>query len=104
MDEVFISFNSGTGSDKLAKKGLVHIEFNFHNKRLDVFGTHLQAGASNKCKAIRKQQIMVLKNAADSVDSSGGLILAGDFNFTPHGDLFAFLKKTLDIDASVLDS
>lgn len=104
LEEVFISFNSGNGSDKLAKKGLVHVAFDFHNKRVDVLGTHLQAGASNKCKLIRKQQIIVLKNAADSLDSSGGLILAGDFNFTPHGDLFAFLKKTLDIEVSVLDS
>jgi endonuclease/exonuclease/phosphatase family metal-dependent hydrolase len=47
---------------------------------------------------------MVLKKASYSVDPSNGLILAGDFNFTPNGDLFAFLKKTLDIEVSVLDS
>ncbi len=104
LEETFISFHFGTGSDKLAKKGLVHVAFNFHNKRVDVFGTHLQAGASKKCKLIRKQQVMALKKAADSVDPSSGLILAGDFNFTPNGDLFAFLKKTLDIEVSVLDS
>ena len=104
LEEAFISFNSGTGSDKLARKGLVHVAFNFHNKRVDVFGTHLQAGISNKCKLIRKQQVMVLKKASYSVDPSNGLILAGDFNFTPNGDLFAFLKKTLDIEVSVLDS
>ena len=104
LEEHFGSFKSGTGSDRLAKKGFVQTAINWYGESIGIFGTHLQAGTSLRCMNTRKEQIIEIANASKRLDASSPILFGGDFNLKSKGEMFGFLTKTLDIEELELES
>ena len=104
LKELTYSFSKARGSDRLAKKGVVNALFRINKRYIHVFGTHLQAGASEEAKSVQKSQLIELSNAVDLIKDSSVVILAGDFNITPDEELFALLSKSLDVKLLPFDS
>lgn len=74
-------FKKAIGSDVLAKKGVIRSRIKFYNTRIDIYGTHMQAGSGSKRRKIRQKQLDLIQdfiNAEDSIID----IIAGDFNIS----------------------
>lgn len=89
-----ISFKDAKGSDKMAKKGAVSTVIQFFNSKIQIIGTHLQAGGGSKRKIIRKSQIKQLKTLEDT--SAVTSLFVGDFNIENATDSYAEMISYLD--------
>jgi endonuclease/exonuclease/phosphatase family metal-dependent hydrolase len=71
-----------SGSDCAAQKGAIYTRINKYGKRLNVFGTHLQAWPGQTPADVRRQQLEMLKQFIDSfaITSTEPVIIAGDIN------------------------
>ncbi|NRA13088.1 MAG: endonuclease/exonuclease/phosphatase family protein [Crocinitomicaceae bacterium] len=94
-ETTYYSYKDKTSADKLAKKGLVHVTLNVNGKRLDVMGTHLQAGQGEKRITIRKKQIEVINSVQRAIGDSNAVLYVGDFNISASTPNYDSLKKTL---------
>lgn len=103
LNERSLSFKKGTGSDKMAKKGVVFVETVINNDTLTIAGTHLQAGQTKKRATIGKSQLAQFSSAFKDLNFSTG-ILAGDFN-TIHGTTdYKEMLLVLNVEHKMLDS
>tara|TARA_B110000285_G_scaffold34800_1_gene37096 strand:+ start:2277 stop:3137 length:861 start_codon:yes stop_codon:yes gene_type:complete len=89
-----VSFKKATGSDKMAKKGAVSAVIQFYNSKIQVIGTHLQAGGGKKRRNIRKSQIKQLQSLEDSTAVTS--LYVGDFNIENASDSYIAMMVTLD--------
>lgn len=96
-----VSFKRAKGSDKMAKKGGVSAVIQFFNSKIQIIGTHLQAGGGIKRKNIRKSQIKQLKSLEDSTVITS--LYVGDFNIENATDSFTEMMVTLDCNNDKID-
>ncbi len=90
-------FRYATGSDQLAYKSGVSGEIEFKDKRVQIVGTHLQAGDGDKRHKIRMSQQKTLQSMLkDNSDSSYVQILAGDFNTKRSSYYYGQMLEILD--------
>lgn len=82
-------FERVAGVDRFAGKGLgyITVKIEGHERRLQVFGTHMQAGASKSVQVARRAQahqvgrFVTLKKG--EVDEEAMVVMTGDFNMGP---------------------
>jgi len=92
-NERHIYFKRAIKADRLAVKGGVLAEIDFHGRDIDVVGTHLQAGGGTTGIEIRKEQ---LKDLLQLTAEDRPTIFAGDFNISQQSETFSTLLETLD--------
>ncbi len=69
------------GSERFARKGMVHVRVGVFGTTLDVISTHLQSGAGKRAQEIRKRQLRELRRFVDEVSSpEGAIVVCGDLN------------------------
>lgn len=95
-DAEHVSYRHATGSDKLAKKGLVHVNLICNDREVAIIGTHLQAGEGSKRTKIRQKQIELISKVEDAIDDSTTVIYAGDFNISSKAPAYDSLVTTLN--------
>ena len=95
IKERIISFSFSKGSDRLAKKGAILVTFEKNGQKINILGTHLQAGSELSTKKIRAAQINEITEVVQDLDSSSILIYAGDFNIKKNSTMFGSLTKKL---------
>lgn len=103
-EESHHSYKHKTGSDRLAKKGLVKVVLDYKGKDLAVIGTHLQAGRGKKRIGIRKSQVDLINTVKNSISDSTTLILAGDFNISSTTPYYDSLIETLNAETLIPSS
>ena len=104
LKESTASFSKARGSDRLAKKGAVCVQFENNKQDIYIIGTHLQAGGSEKSREAKKEQLKTIESLMKEIPPSGLIIYAGDFNIAPDEKLFASLSNRLDVKLPLLDS
>lgn len=80
--EVAKSFKKGKGSDAMARKGVIRATVKINEKRVEVYGTHMQAGRGSKRENIRQLQLNTIHGFAQEGNDSLPQIFAGDFNIS----------------------
>lgn len=69
------------GTERFARKGMLHVRVEVFGTTMDVISTHLQSGASAKARDIRKRQLGELRRFVDGVARPGGaVVVCGDLN------------------------
>tara|TARA_R110002072_G_scaffold271987_1_gene432047 strand:- start:30145 stop:30990 length:846 start_codon:yes stop_codon:yes gene_type:complete len=96
LKEKHVAFKSATGSDKMARKGGVSSIIEFFNTKIQIIGTHLQAGKGPKRENIRKKQLRKLKSIEDTTVVAS--IYAGDFNIENSTIPFGQMIESLNCD------
>lgn len=89
-----IRYTARTGFDKLARKGALLAEIDFHGKSIQVIGTHLQAFGRDSILYSQYNQLseeLVMKHAKNGVPQ----FLCGDFNTRKSHARFPFMLKIL---------
>ncbi len=99
-----LSFKKSKGSDSMAKKGVVKAVLEVEGRAIEIFGTHLQAGAGMKREEIRISQIEQLSEFLSESSDTVIQIVAGDFNINEKVSMYDTLVATLEVDAPELDS
>ena len=94
IEETQISFKDATGNDKMACKGGVSTIIDFFNSRIQIIGTHLQAGNGIKRIRIRRRQLKQLKTLEN--DSVEAAIYVGDFNISKSTEDYQSMLQTLE--------
>ena len=102
VKEKIISFSFSKGSDRLAKKGAILVTFETSGQKINILGTHLQAGSESSRKRIRATQINEIIKAVDVIDTNSVLIFAGDFNIKNTSNMFGKLTKKLKLNRPIL--
>lgn len=96
--ESHFSYRHATGSDRMAKKGIVKIATDFNGNEIAVIGTHLQAGRGEKRRNIRKKQVDLINSVKNTISDSTLLIYAGDFNISAASPQYDSLVEILHAD------
>jgi len=91
------SYQHKTGSDKLAKKGLVQVSVNHKGREVAVIGTHLQAGGGEKRIEIRQNQVELIRKVQNEINDSVTLIFGGDFNIGSSTPAYNDLIESLNV-------
>ena len=94
----FIAFRKATGSDALAKKGVMKANIRIGNELVQVYGTHLQAGGGEKRHKIRQRQLNVIRRFMAHEEDSTIQILAGDFNIQNPSPYFDSISHKLEVE------
>lgn len=92
-EEHQVSFKKAKGSDKMAKKGAVSAVIQFFNTKIQIIGTHLQAGGGVQRKKIRQSQIKQLKSLEDTTTITS--LYVGDFNIENDTESYMDMMLTL---------
>jgi endonuclease/exonuclease/phosphatase family metal-dependent hydrolase len=79
----------GTDLDCLAKKGVLYARINKQGRPYHVFGTHLDSGSEMQDVRARKKQLAIIDRFIRALDipADEPVIIAGDFNIGPLGDV-----------------
>ena len=96
--ETHVPFKRATGSDRLARKGVIKAKVKTNKGELFVLGTHLQAGEGNKRKGVRKRQLETLAEVSESLPEDANVLIAGDFNIDASSEVFEEAMTLLDTD------
>lgn len=94
ITEKHVNFKAATGSDKMACKGGISTIIDFFGYKIQIIGTHLQAGKGDKRNRIRRKQLRTLKTIEDSTTTAS--IYVGDFNITMESEHYAQMMKSLE--------
>lgn len=90
-----VRYNNSVGPDKIGKKGSIMAEITKNGKKIQIIGTHMQAGGTHELKISQYHQMADLATACkkDGVPQ----LFCGDFN-THKADstLYPVLIKTID--------
>lgn len=92
-NERHIYFKRAILADRLAVKGGVLAEIDFHGLVIDIIGTHLQAGGGETGIEIRKEQ---LKDLLQLTAEDRPTVFAGDFNIAQQSDAFGVMLEILN--------
>ncbi len=69
------------GTERFARKGMLHVRVEAFGTTVDVISTHLQSGAGARARKIRKRQLGELRRFVDEVASpNGAVVVCGDLN------------------------
>jgi endonuclease/exonuclease/phosphatase family metal-dependent hydrolase len=69
------------GTERFARKGMLHVRVAALGTTVDVVSTHLQSGPGTRARAIRKRQLHELSRFVDEVAAPGGaVVVCGDLN------------------------
>ena len=69
------------GTERFARKGMLHVRVEALGTRVDVITTHLQSGMGTRARAIRARQLRALREFVDEVALPGGVtVVCGDLN------------------------
>lgn len=98
-----VSFKHAAGSDQFARKGFVRARIKYRRHRIDLIGTHLQAGGGIKRNRIRMWQLNHIKNEVDQSDTSIQ-IYAGDFNIDENSNYMDSLQNKLNVNCAPPES
>lgn len=80
----FRHFSSSASWDRFASKGIVGLTVDINGLKLDLYGTHLQAGAAPSHQAARMNNIRDIESHIENTSSgTNPLILVGDMNCGP---------------------
>jgi endonuclease/exonuclease/phosphatase family metal-dependent hydrolase len=98
VEEKHISYRKGKGSDRLARKGAISAAILFFKTRVQIIGTHLQAGGGKERDKIRRSQIRKMKSFKN--EKNVPRLYVGDFNISSNSqkfnDLLASLECSID--------
>ncbi|MBL1281002.1 MAG: sphingomyelin phosphodiesterase [Fluviicola sp.] len=96
VKERHVNFKAAKGSDKMACKGGVSAIIDFFGAKIQVIGTHLQAGRGEKRNRIRRRQLKKLKTIEDT--SAIASFYVGDFNIANETESYSQMMKFLDLE------
>ena len=101
IDGEFHPFRARSWPDSLAQKGALKVTIDLgHQRRLNVWNVHLQAGAKHE---IRTRQIAELAEwIREANDDQIADVIAGDFNCTPDSLQYQQLTALLGPDANAI--
>jgi endonuclease/exonuclease/phosphatase family metal-dependent hydrolase len=69
------------GTERFARKGMLHVRVEVYGTTVDIVSTHLQSGAGSKARKIRERQLRELRRFVDDVTEPGGaVVVCGDLN------------------------
>ena len=69
------------GSERLARKGLLHVRVNAGAAEIDLITTHMQSGYDDRARAVRERQLGELRSMVDELGSADRtFVVCGDFN------------------------
>lgn len=89
-------YKNASGIDKIASKGVLGIEVNASGKRVQICGTHLQAGNAKRHRKNREQQMKALLTSTYNYGKPlVPQIVAGDLNVRRKSKLAFFKKWTI---------
>ena len=98
----FYKYSAGTGEDKFANKGVLHVRIDTHIPSIgvvDIFNTHMQANATRCCPGnlvkTRLSQLEQLKEWAFTKQDGGTVIVAGDFNIASLSNEYSVLETAM---------
>jgi endonuclease/exonuclease/phosphatase family metal-dependent hydrolase len=75
------NFRSASGTDRLARKGVLHARIEAGGSWIDLVNVHLQAGYHREAVQVRAAQLAELRAVIDAVGSSGrDFLVCGDLN------------------------
>lgn len=94
-------FRSGSGVDKLKKKGVLASQVTVDDEDIWVLVTHMQAGTGKRAQAARRDQIEQLSELVESLE--GPTVVMGDFNLYDDLDLDLEAAQRLR-DAGLVDA
>ena len=78
VEHYFEKYKEKTSIERYAKKGLQRVIIELSpGEKIQVFNTHLQAKSNDKCKEVRKTQVLQIKN---QILPNYPTIFCGDFN------------------------
>lgn len=81
LDRAFSPYRTAMGSDRFARKGILHLRLGVRDRALDLFATHLQAGV--RARAARRLQLRHARAFIDARTRHSPTIptlLGGDLN------------------------
>lgn len=88
------------GSERLARKGLLHVRIEAGAADIDVITTHMQSGYDDKARSVRERQLGELRSMVDELGASDrAFVVCGDFNIcglSQQGREYTALARTLD--------
>jgi endonuclease/exonuclease/phosphatase family metal-dependent hydrolase len=102
-----VTFPPGITADKMAAKGCMLVEVNKNGKKIQLGGTHLQAGGSEREQNIRQEQYLRIRKLFDGhLQAEIPQVLLGDLNTEQHlRPRYEAMLQTLDMhDTPLLDS
>ncbi len=94
VKEKHVNFKAATGSDKMACKGGISAIIDFFGSKIQIIGTHLQAGRGEKRNRIRRKQLRKLKTIEDSTTTAS--IYVGDFNIAKETASYSQMMEDLE--------
>jgi len=94
VEEKHISYRNGKGSDRLARKGAISAAILFFKTRIQIIGTHLQAGGGKERDKIRRKQILKMKSFKN--EKNVPRFYVGDFNISSNSQKFNDLLVSLE--------
>ena len=94
IEEKHISYRNGKGSDRLARKGAISTAIQFFKTRIQIIGTHLQAGGGKERDKIRRNQIRKMKSFKN--EKNIPRLYVGDFNISSNTQKFNDLLASLE--------
>lgn len=97
IEETFVPFKKATGSDALAKKGVLRAEIQCENQKIALYGTHMQAGGGAKRQAIRQQQLDSIQAFMAKDNEPTLQLIAGDFNIRQASQAFDSITAKLNV-------
>jgi endonuclease/exonuclease/phosphatase family metal-dependent hydrolase len=88
------------GTERFARKGMLHARVQLGEAELDVVTTHLQSGVGEGPRRVRRRHLTELRARVDELNEHGkAVVLCGDFNIDGRGPVrgaeYADLAKTL---------
>lgn len=102
-----VTFPPGITADKMAAKGCMLVEVNKNGKKIQIGGTHLQAGYTEREQNIRQEQYLKIRQLFDQhLHPDIPQMLLGDLNTEQHlSPRYKAMLQTLDMhDTPLLDS
>jgi endonuclease/exonuclease/phosphatase family metal-dependent hydrolase len=100
-----VVYEKGVGADKMAAKGCVLIELEKEGKKIQIAGTHLQAGGSEERMNIRAKQFLKIRELLDEYQQEGvPQLLAGDMNTRKsRKDRYQLMMKSIQMQDFPMD-